>query len=295
MLGGLATSFKALRANLGRSTGVAATGIALPIGLSFLLQSLLGASPLQAFASGAALCSTSLGTTFTILGTSGLSSTRLGVVLTSAAMMDDVVGLIMVQVISNLGGGEFNAITVVRSILVSIAFAILVPVVCRILIKPATLKLNELREANPDSSLDTWLSAKKTAFIIHTLLLLILVTGGTFAGTSSLLAAYIGGATISWWDSEVPHPSVYRHTTPSTKDSAETFAKPQISTAGTDVYNHYYKATVENILKPFFFVRFPFIVTHQVLTFIRLPLAFLSQSLRCSLGRWSGGELFIPC
>lgn len=71
--------------------------------LSFVLGRLIDATYIQCFAAGAALCSTSLGTTLTVLGTSGLIKSRLGVVLSSAAIMDDVVGLVMVQVISNLG------------------------------------------------------------------------------------------------------------------------------------------------------------------------------------------------
>lgn len=251
---------------MGRSTGVALTGLAIPIGLSFLLQSLLGATPLQAFASGAALCSTSLGTTFTILGTSGLSSTRLGVVLTSAAMMDDVVGLIMVQVVSNIGDGDFDAITIVRPILVSVAFAVLIPIACRVLVKPVTLKLNAIRENSPGLHIDALLSSRKTAFAVHTLLLLTLVVGGTFAGTSALLAAYIAGATISWWDSEVPHPSAYRHSAPSTAESMTAPLPREPLTAGVNVYDHYYKAVVENVLKPFFFVGSPKIVMYFLLT-----------------------------
>ena len=248
------------------------------MGLSFVLQSMLGASPLQAFASGAALCSTSLGTTFTILGTSGLQSTRLGVVLTSAAMMDDVVGLIMVQVVSNLGSGAFDAITVVRPVLVSIAIATLVPLLCRLVVKPITLKLNALREAKPGSRLDRVLGSRQTAFTMHTLLLLALVIGGTFAGTSSLLVAYIAGAMISWWDSEIPHVAAWQNAASQTADpeelssgsSASTNAAnssagnqrrppegeeiPDLGSSGTDVYEQYYKAVVERILKPFFFV-----------------------------------------
>ncbi|KAI6784131.1 sodium/hydrogen exchanger family protein [Emericellopsis cladophorae] len=128
--GGVSTSFKSLKANLLLSIGVAITGIIVPISLSFTLGPIIGASPLQAFAAGAALCATSLGTTFTVLGTSGLSATRMGVVLTSAAMMDDVVGLIMVQVVSNLGGGsKFSAVTVIRPVSVSLGFMTLVPAV----------------------------------------------------------------------------------------------------------------------------------------------------------------------
>src|SRR5688500_14323111 len=124
------------------------------MGLSFLLAPLVGASSLQAFAAGAALCSTSLGTTFTLLATSGLSSTRLGVVLTSAAMMDDVVGLIMVQVISNLGSSSsLAAVTVIRPVFVSLAFATLLPVACRFIVLPITKALASMRAKNPASAL----------------------------------------------------------------------------------------------------------------------------------------------
>ena len=103
--GGVSTSFAAVKDNLWLSIAVALTGITLPIALSFSLKGLMTSTTnLQAFAAGAALCSTSLGTTFNVLAASGLTTTRLGTVLTTAAMLDDVVGLIMVQVISNLGG-----------------------------------------------------------------------------------------------------------------------------------------------------------------------------------------------
>ncbi|KAF2012618.1 Sodium/hydrogen exchanger [Aaosphaeria arxii CBS 175.79] len=205
--GGLSTSFTSLKANFLLSSAVAITGISVPMALSFSLQGLIGATPLQAFAAGAALCSTSLGTTFTVLGSSGLSSSRLGVVLTSAAMMDDVVGLVMVQVISNLGGGDIGAITVVRPILVSLAFAVVVPLACRFLVAPGNKALNKYRESHSTSKLNHMLGQRHTAFIVHTLVLIGMVTGATYAGTSGLFAAYIAGAVISWWDSELPHPS----------------------------------------------------------------------------------------
>ncbi|KAI5862482.1 hypothetical protein GGS23DRAFT_597288 [Durotheca rogersii] len=116
-----------MRANLLLSTCVAATGIAAPMGLSFSLGPMAGATPLQSFAAGAALCATSLGTTFTVLGTSGLVSTRLGTVLSTAAMLDDVVGLIMVHIVSSLGrdAASIAAAVIVRPALVSLAFVVL--------------------------------------------------------------------------------------------------------------------------------------------------------------------------
>lgn len=60
--------------------------------MSFILMVFTGATPLQALVAGASLCSTSLGTTFTVMQASGLTATRMGVVLSSAAMIDDVIG-----------------------------------------------------------------------------------------------------------------------------------------------------------------------------------------------------------
>lgn len=280
--------------------------------LSFILQSLLGASPLQAFSAGAALCSTSLGTTFTILGTSGLSTTRLGVVLTSAAMMDDVVGLIMVQVISNLGGDSFDTVTVVRPVMVSIAFGALIPVACRFFIKPVTLKLNDFREKHPGSKLDNIFKYRQTAFLVQTLWLLGLIIGGTFAGTSSLLAAYLAGASVSWWDSDVPHVefgsssddertangtsgNMTSETTEPRAPTMNTKLRTTPINTGIEVYEHYYKASVEHILKPFFFVSDDnHSQTWTLLISYSLPSAFPYLLQPCSLGLLFGVDLSTP-
>ncbi|KAH8890040.1 sodium/hydrogen exchanger family protein [Thozetella sp. PMI_491] len=280
--GGLSTSIVSLKANLVLSASVAITGIAVPIGFSFFLRFLVDASPVQAFAAGAALCSTSLGTTFTVLGTSGLSSTRLGVVLTSAAMMDDVVGLVMVQVVSNLGSGDFSISTVVRPLLVSLAFAVVVPLACHFIIRPVTSRLNLAMENNPDGRITRTLGSDHASFALQTVWLFCLVVAGMAAGASNLLAAYLAGATISWWYSEVPHgqsgkilsqprtdqlreqPSGPRSDAqvepPQELQSSAAAPSLQLPEAesGLQMYHTYYSATVSNVLKPFFFASIGF-------------------------------------
>ena len=196
--GGLSTNLQALRSNLFLSVLVALTGIGAPIGISFMLMGFVGANPLQAFAAGAALCSTSLGTTFTVLKTSGLTQSRLGVVLTSAAMLDDVVGLVMVQIISNLGviDESFSVITVIRPIGVSVAFAVVVLLGCRFVVKPLAMKMGLSTPA-------LFISKSQMAFLIHTAILIAFVVGSSYAGASNLFAAYLAGASISWYDSEI--------------------------------------------------------------------------------------------
>lgn len=266
---------------------VAITGIALPIALSFILGSLTNATSVQAFAAGAALCSTSLGTTFTILSTSKLNATRLGIVLTSAATMDDVVGLVMVQVIAQLGSSEasITAVTVVRPILVSLAFAILLPAACRFIVRPVTLKINERREQQPQGILNQTLCREETPLLLHTALLISLCASASYAGTSNLFAAYLAGAAISWWDSEVPH--VSRQSTQASKEKHPRSTTPGIQipqadsvqvnetencqhvasasidaahdpTSGISIFTAYYSQPLQRILKSFFFASIGF-------------------------------------
>lgn len=255
--------------------------------MSFILSRLAGASSLQCFAAGAALCSTSLGTTFAVLRASGLSSTRLGVVLTSAAMLDDVIGLVMVQVISNLGGSEasVDAVTIVRPVLVSVAFAAVAIVVCRFAIKPATVILNNWRATHGDTRLNKLLAQKATALVLHTGLLIALVIVSSYAGTSNLFAAYIAGAAIGWWDSEVPHPrkppdqgrhlateqkptDSDEHVRPPGENGPTTVSRSRsksalaseacLSCSGSAIFEHYYHPVVHRVLQPFFFASIGF-------------------------------------
>lgn len=209
-------------------------------------------------------------------------------------MMDDVVGLVMVQVIPNLGGENFDAITVVRPILVSIAFVFIVPLACLCVLKPVTLRLNKYREVHPTASLNNVLFSTHAAFTFHTALLVALIAGATYAGTSNLFAAWIAGATISWWDSEVPHADVNLRTERAStadkgnattsssnakpEDVAETCRRketdgptvpeetPEVSDkevdslCGTAVYEQYYAQAVSRILQPLFFASIGFSV-----------------------------------
>ncbi|GAD97611.1 Na+/H+ antiporter [Paecilomyces variotii No. 5] len=298
--GGLSTCLGPLRANLLLATAVALTGISLPIGLSFVLKSLASASPLQAFAAGAALCSTSLGTTFTVLETSGLTRTKLGTVLSSAAMMDDVVGLILVQVISNLGGphASFSSVTVIRPLAVSVAFVLVLILVCRFLIAPVTRWVQYRWGSESRSFRLMEMYGQHVAFVMHTLVLVGLVIGATYAGTSGLFAAYLAGAAISWWDGEFLMSSAENNQAPSEEtvregEEATTDNKSESTpsgatrnntergrssteqnpnsqpvveypdtthSTGTEVYHNYYSVVVQRILKPLFFASIGFAI-----------------------------------
>jgi Kef-type K+ transport system membrane component KefB len=270
--GGLSTSLSLLRANMCLSLAVAFTGIAVPMALSFILMELVSTTPLQAFAAGAALTATSLGTTFTILSTTELIATRLGTVTTSAAMLDDVVGLVLVQIISNLGGSgdAFSAVTVVRPLFVSVGFGVGVVLVCRFVARPILLCLLASQKKLPQFT-----RTPQFAFLGYTALLVGLVAGATYAGTSSLFAAYLAGVITSWFDSHVHstedsaiepqsanensapqqvEPGIHQDAARGPSYTPSTQANHEPKVTGTYVYEHYYHSPVNRILIPMFFV-----------------------------------------
>ncbi|WPG99145.1 Hypothetical protein R9X50_00195600 [Acrodontium crateriforme] len=284
--GGLASDLKALRANLALSLLVALTGIATPVALSFALLGLMPLSPVQAFAAGAALCSTSLGTIFTVLSTSGLTESRLGVVLTSAAMLDDIVGLIMVQIISSLGAGSsFMEGVILRPVFVSVAFAVCTPLVCMFVARPLIRIICCLLDSTPNANFKRIFRSSKAALVYQTLLLLAMVTGATYAGTSNLFAAYLTGVSVTWLgeciSTQAPEmntrqaprqpPSQNRRlgTTPPGRN--ETFNRTTTTTSsntqetlpqnsGRQVFEKYYSPLVNAILRPFFFASIGFAI-----------------------------------
>jgi Kef-type K+ transport system membrane component KefB len=179
-----------LRQTFGLSVALATTGIVLPIALSFVLLELfhpLHISALTAFTAGASLCSTSMGTTYAILSAAKLHSSRVGTVLVTAAMMDDVVGLVMVTVVSSLST-HVTATAIIRPILVSLGFLIGYMIATKLLKlfirRVSNEKLNKLFET--------------CSFGISGVVLLGSVAGAGYAGTSILFVGYLTGISANY-------------------------------------------------------------------------------------------------
>ena len=229
------------------------------------------ATSLQAFAAGAALCSTSLGTTFTVMNACGLINTRLGIVLGTAAMEDDVIGLVMIQIITSLSGSgaSVDAVTIVRPIAVSVGFAIVLPLICVFFVKPVTRILIRQPATGLRGRLLEMMKSPRVVLMTHTLLLLGLMAAASYAGISTLFAAYLAGACSSWFD-EVSLSDSQREqqqtststaapgtdVVPITNSVAE--AKVERELTGVKIYERYYAQPLNKVLKPFFFASIGF-------------------------------------
>jgi len=103
---GLETELRKLVRVGGASAIVALVGVALPFALGYLVCRLLGMSNLVSIVAGAALTATSVGITARVLTDLGRLQDPESQIILGAAVMDDVIGLVILTVVSELADGR---------------------------------------------------------------------------------------------------------------------------------------------------------------------------------------------
>ncbi|MCL2053234.1 MAG: cation:proton antiporter [Oscillospiraceae bacterium] len=105
---GLETDFKQLRGALKSSLVVALIGITLPLLGGFAVAHFFGQDTMKSFFIGVILTATSVSITAETLQEMGKLNTKAGTVIMGAAVIDDILGIIILSVIISMGGGDMN-------------------------------------------------------------------------------------------------------------------------------------------------------------------------------------------
>ena len=103
---GLETDLKTLIKAGPASMAVAIVGVVLPFGLGYGVSLALGLSNIVALVTGAALTATSVGITARVLSDLGILQEPESQVVLGAAILDDVIGLVILSLISKMAGGQ---------------------------------------------------------------------------------------------------------------------------------------------------------------------------------------------
>ncbi|QSZ37387.1 hypothetical protein DSL72_009485 [Monilinia vaccinii-corymbosi] len=268
--GGLITDLGLLRKTIWITFAAAVVGILVPMALSFSIMGMKFITvegsgyptALAAFSAGVSLCSTSLGSTFIILASANLQKTPTGTLIAGAAMIDDMVVLVMVKIVTALGRGQSNPWKIARPAVSSLCLIIGTFLLTQILIQPmdkafraifASQKVDQ-GTFGEDYDIDKSIS-RHTGFVLSTLTLIILVTIAASVEGSVLLSAFLAGAVV-------------RYTWPSGGSNMEVH-RPTI------MFEEYYKPIMDHILVPFFFV-----------SLLHLPYKsdLISPNLQASIG-----------
>lgn len=113
---GLHTDVRSLASVGGTATAVAVVGVALPFAAGWAAALALGLTQPAALVCGAALTATSVGISARVLGDLGVIDKPEGRVVLGAAVLDDIIGLVILAIVSSsVAGGDVNASGVARS------------------------------------------------------------------------------------------------------------------------------------------------------------------------------------
>ena len=122
---GLETDVRALRKVGGAALAVGITGVVVPFAGGAAVALALGLPPLAALVIGASLTATSIGISARVLGDLGRLQTPEGQVVLGAAVFDDVVGLIILSVVTGIvAGGALTTAHLAGSTLVAVGFVV---------------------------------------------------------------------------------------------------------------------------------------------------------------------------
>lgn len=119
---GLETRFSELRSVGKISSSVAALGVAIPFALGWGAMTVLNYDRAASLFTGTALVATSVGVTAAVLAAKGRLGGRAGRTVLGAAVIDDILGLVLLAVVSGTVVGTLDAGRVVATIVTAIGF-----------------------------------------------------------------------------------------------------------------------------------------------------------------------------
>ncbi|HEX6132496.1 MAG TPA: cation:proton antiporter [Longimicrobiales bacterium] len=191
-----------LETNLGRllkvgpaAAAVATTGVVAPFVLGYYVSLALGLDTLPAIVAGAALTATSVGITARVLSDLGRLQEPESQIVLGAAVLDDIIGLIILAVVSQiLAGGELTAASVGLITLIAFGFVIGVVVIGGFVVPPI---FNWLARVGREETLGTM--ALAFAFLIAYL--------ANEAGSALIIGAFAAGLVLA----PTPHAHVVEH------------------------------------------------------------------------------------
>jgi len=145
---GLETELAALVRVGNAATTVAIAGVVLPLTIGYFASRALGLDQIPALVCGAALCATSVGISARVLSDLGWLRTSEGRVVLGAAVIDDVIGLVILAVVAALVSGTALTVAAVARIAgIAVAFVAVAVIAGSLVVRPLFAGVERIRAA----------------------------------------------------------------------------------------------------------------------------------------------------
>jgi Kef-type K+ transport system membrane component KefB len=169
----------------GTATLVACSGVVVPFLMGWAILLLWGAPSNEAIFVGASMVATSVGITAQVLAAKGLLHAVSSKIILAAAVIDDVLGLIVLAVVSSLTHGKLNFLELGLTALLAIAFTVIV----------AKWGTHTMRRVVP--RVDQKLRVGEAQFAMAMSLLFALSLLAVYTGVAAIVGAFLAGLALA--------------------------------------------------------------------------------------------------
>jgi len=146
---GLETDLRAITRVGGIAAIIAVVGVAFSFVIGYATLKAMGVNSLAAVVCGAALTATSIGVSTRVLADLGFLQTEEGRIVLGAAVLDDIIGLVLLSVIASfVSGVAISAGGVVRTSVIAFGFVAVAIAVGNFVVPPLFRALHRLRSPN---------------------------------------------------------------------------------------------------------------------------------------------------
>ena len=164
---------------------VAMLGVVLPFAVGYGIMAAIQASWVEALFVGAAMVATSVGITAQVLAAKGLLQERASKVILAAAVIDDILGLLVLAFVSSVAKGQVNVASLVTTFVMAAVFTVFIA-------KYGSLTL---RRVIP--RVEQRLTAVEGQFNLALLFLFSLSVLAAWLGVAAIVGAFLAGMALS--------------------------------------------------------------------------------------------------
>ena len=163
-----------------RAVIVAVLGVVTPFIAGWVLMKAWGGSGLESLFLGTAMVATSVGITARVLSSMGVLDALTSRIILGAAVIDDILGLMILAVVSSLALGPINYLSIIITAALAIAFTALVVLVGAPVVKRVAPRIENLKVSH-------------ALFISALLLCLGISVTAVYIGVAAIVGAFLAG------------------------------------------------------------------------------------------------------
>lgn len=236
-----------------RAVLVAVLGVVTPFVAGWLLMRAWGGSGVESMFLGTAMVATSVGITARVLSSMGVLNALTSRIILGAAVIDDVLGLLILAIVSGVSTGPLNYLSIIVTAALAVGFTVFVVVVGAPVVNRVAPRLENLKLSH-------------SLFITALLTCLGISVAAIYIGVAAIVGAFLAGMAFAEVAEE--RPSVHKNMTGVTEFLVPFFLVNIGMQLRLDIF------------RDFSVVTFAFLVT---------VIAVLTKLVGCGAGAWRLG------